>query len=106
MACQRLEILGDALHIIRRDLADHLVGDGIDDLDAESLRLGVDGKLRIRRREGCIPRRLFRAWRQARSIFRLSRPIGQARRSREWPRRRSCLRTDSIRTRSIGPVRR
>src|SRR5688572_21491151 len=45
---QRLELLGDALHFFRRDLADHLIGGGIHNLDAEPLGLVVDLKARVR----------------------------------------------------------
>src|SRR5687767_550797 len=38
-ASERLEILGDALDLLRRNLADHLVCRRVHDLDAELLRL-------------------------------------------------------------------
>src|SRR3954471_4142203 len=54
VACERLEVFGDAVYLVRGDLSDHLVGDGVDDLDAQSLRLGVDREARVRRREGGV----------------------------------------------------
>jgi hypothetical protein len=106
LACERLEILGDALHLLRRDLAEHLVGDGVDDLDAQALRVWVDREARVRGRERRVVRVLVGAELLLDRLVALVCPVGLVVRAWQRQRRLCCRRTDSIRTWSIGPIRR